>query len=136
VFLGRHLFSAVVGVDAVLGARRCGAGVCGGLSGITARNLPRWAEKSCTTGARDCPDERLAAKVAAIADGPGRATSPAGGDSELGARAGGGVAVPAIRAGRTIRHLQELWPNLQCFVHGGVPVGPFVGELRAALGPT
>jgi hypothetical protein len=29
-----------------------------------------------------------------------------------------------------------LWPNLQCFVHGGVPVGPFVGELRAALGPT
>jgi hypothetical protein len=42
----------------------------------------------------------------------------------------------AVRAGRTIRHLQELWPNLQCFVHGGVPIGPFAGELRGALGPT
>jgi hypothetical protein len=31
-------------------------------------------------------------------------------------------------------HLKALWPNLECFVHAGVPVSPFANELRAALG--
>jgi hypothetical protein len=35
-----------------------------------------------------------------------------------------------------ISHLQSLWPNLECFLHRGVPVGPFQAELRAVLGPT
>src|SRR4051812_25719199 len=33
-------------------------------------------------------------------------------------------------------NLQGLWPNLECFVHGGIPIGPFQNELREALGPT
>ena len=33
-------------------------------------------------------------------------------------------------------HLQVIWPNLECFIHGGVPLAPFADELRAALGPT
>jgi hypothetical protein len=33
-------------------------------------------------------------------------------------------------------HLQKVWPNLECFVHHGVSVGPFVEELRRLLGPT
>ncbi|MDO8541442.1 MAG: GH3 auxin-responsive promoter family protein [Opitutaceae bacterium] len=36
---------------------------------------------------------------------------------------------------RPIRHLQELWPNLECYLHSGVPVGPFYDELRELLGP-
>ncbi len=27
------------------------------------------------------------------------------------------------------------WPNLECLIHAGVPIGPFRRELRAALGP-
>ena len=30
---------------------------------------------------------------------------------------------------------QTVWPNLECIVHGGVPLGPFHGELRKAFGP-
>jgi hypothetical protein len=37
---------------------------------------------------------------------------------------------------RRVSSLQGLWPNFECFVHGGVPLGPFQEELRAALGPT
>jgi hypothetical protein len=32
--------------------------------------------------------------------------------------------------------LQGLWPNLECFLHVGVPIAPYYQELRAALGPT
>lgn len=38
--------------------------------------------------------------------------------------------------GRPFAHLRELWPNLECFVHTGLPVTPFVDELRLALGPS
>jgi GH3 auxin-responsive promoter len=37
--------------------------------------------------------------------------------------------------GAPAANLRQIWPNLECFVHGGVPVGPFVDELRLALGP-
>lgn len=33
------------------------------------------------------------------------------------------------------KNLQELWPNLECFVHTGVPIRPFYDELRDLLGP-
>ena len=33
------------------------------------------------------------------------------------------------------RNLQAVWPNLECFMHSGVPVGPFHDELRQAFGP-
>jgi len=37
--------------------------------------------------------------------------------------------------GRSFTRLRELWPNLECLIHGGVPIAPFAGELRQALGP-
>ena len=39
-------------------------------------------------------------------------------------------------AGHPLDNLQALWPNLECYVHGGTPLGPYQPELRAALGPT
>jgi hypothetical protein len=42
------------------------------------------------------------------------------------ARAANGSALPA--------NLHAVWPNLECFIHGGVPIAPFVDELRASLG--
>jgi hypothetical protein len=38
------------------------------------------------------------------------------------------------RGGRVLENLQQLWPNLECCVHGGVPVAPYQDELRLALG--
>jgi hypothetical protein len=35
-----------------------------------------------------------------------------------------------------VLHLQGIWPNLECYVHSGMPIGPFQEDLRAALGPT
>jgi hypothetical protein len=41
----------------------------------------------------------------------------------------------AAKAGRDVPHLRALWPQFECFVHGGVPIAPYLDELRAALGP-
>jgi hypothetical protein len=37
--------------------------------------------------------------------------------------------------GKPRANLQEIWPHLECFVHGGVPVAPFHDQLRRMLGP-
>jgi hypothetical protein len=42
----------------------------------------------------------------------------------------------SIRGKARAVNLQGIWPNLECFIHGGVPIGPFQEELRTALGPT
>jgi hypothetical protein len=139
VFLGRHLFLG--GSSALTPVPERGGGepaYAGDLSGITARDMPRWAEKVLYEPGREIAQiSDWPAKVAAIAE---RTWSR---DITLLAGIPSWVLVlaEALRcragcAGRTIRHLQQLWPNLQCLVHGGVPVGPFVDELRTALGPT
>jgi hypothetical protein len=33
-------------------------------------------------------------------------------------------------------HLQAVWPNLECYMHTGAPLGLFGDALRASLGPT
>jgi len=38
-------------------------------------------------------------------------------------------------SGKTVPHLKAIWPHLECLIHGGVPIGPFAEELKAALGP-
>jgi hypothetical protein len=40
----------------------------------------------------------------------------------------------AVRAASN--HLQAVWPNLECFLHLGAPLGLFGESLRATLGPT
>ncbi len=35
-----------------------------------------------------------------------------------------------------ITHLQAVWPNLECFMHTGAPLGLFGDALRATLGPS
>jgi hypothetical protein len=35
-----------------------------------------------------------------------------------------------------VSHLQQIWPNLECLVHGGAPIAPFAEALRRLLGPT
>jgi hypothetical protein len=33
------------------------------------------------------------------------------------------------------KNLQAIWPNLECLVHGGVPIEPFMDELQQMCGP-
>ena len=37
---------------------------------------------------------------------------------------------------RRMTHLQTVWPNLECCLFSGAPLGLFAEELRASLGPT
>ena len=39
-------------------------------------------------------------------------------------------------SGEPSSHLQQIWSNLDCIVHGGAPLAPFAEELRRSLGPT
>ena len=139
VFLGRHLFlggsSALVPLPERAGGEPAYAG---DLSGITALSLPVWAERMLYEPGRE---------IAQMSDWPTKIAAIAGRtwhrDIALLAGIPSWVLVlaealraRAAQAGRSIRNLQELWPNFQCLVHGGVPVGPFAGELHEALGPS
>lgn len=135
VFRGRHLFLGGATTLTPIAESKPFTAYAGDLSGITALNLPGWVEKHLyepgTTIAQmgDWP-----AKIAAIA----ARTAPL--DISLLAGIPSWVLILAeallSRSGRAAHNLQSLWPNLECFIHGGVPIGPFADELRAALGPT
>ena len=110
----------------------------GDLSGIAALNLPGWVESHLYEPGKS---------IAHITDWPKKIDAIAeqtfSKDITLVAGIPSWVLILAERLkqlsaerGRRIANLQELWPNLQCLVHGGVPIAPFQDELRAALGPT
>jgi len=134
VFHGRHLFLGGSTALAPIEDVQPFAAYAGDLSGITALHLPPWVEKHLyepgaeIAGMADWPE-----KIQAIVARTGRLdiTLLAGIPSwililaeALRAQAGGAA------------NLQAIWPHLECLVHGGVPLGPFENELRAALGPT
>ena len=138
VFRGRHLYLGGSTALTPLAEAQPHEAYAGDLSGITTLNLPAWVEKHFyepgATIARlaDSP-EKLAALVARtralditlLAGRPHWALLVA---AALRASSGPGTG--------PITDLQGLWPNFECFIHGGAPIGPFQDELRAALGPT
>lgn len=134
VFRGRHLF---LGGSTALSPLETGSkfrAFAGHLSGITALNLPASIEKHLY---------EPGAEIAQMADWPAKIDAIARRMSgvDLTLLAGIPSWVPMLadamrtHAGKPVgTPLQEIWPNLECFVHGGVPVGLFAGELRAVLG--
>ncbi len=138
VFRGRHL---LLGGSTALGTIPLGGGrdaFVGDISGITAIGLPDWFEKYYyEPGAEiarildwpaklDAIVRRTArADIALVSGLPGWVITLA--STLLERAAASGNARPT--------HLQALWPNLECFVHTGIPIGPFHEELRALLGP-
>lgn len=137
VFSGRHLFLGggtnllpVPGVEPPIHY--------GDLSGITALNLPWWAERQLYEPGRDIARlDNWPDKVSAIAERTWNR------DIRLVAGIPSWLLVLAQRLRETARaqtghapeSLAELWPHFECLVHGGVPVGPFREELRRAYGP-
>ena len=105
-------------------------------SGIAALNLPRWMEKHLyEPGTEIAQIADWSTKIAAIT----RRTAHA--DISLLAGIPNWVLLLAEAqladgaGGKPRANLQEIWPRLECFVHGGVPVAPFHDQLRRMLGP-
>lgn len=102
----------------------------GELSAIAALNVPRWAERAYS---------EPGAEIANIADWQEKIAAVAGRAPGLDVTLLSGIPrwvltlVDSMRA-RSVSCLRDVWPRLECFMHGGVPLGPFHDELRAALG--
>jgi hypothetical protein len=103
----------------------------GDLSGITALNLPRWVERYLyEPGKAIAQIEDWPAKLSAIAarTASRNITLLAGIPSWL-------LVFAEVMRNRTGRNfLKEIWPGLECVIHGGVPIAPFEESLRTALG--
>lgn len=108
----------------------------GDLSGITAMHMPGWVNHYLYEPGADLaqignwPDkikaiaERTHSRdLRLIAGIPSWVLILAAAVRE---RSANGSALPA--------DLRAVWPNLECLIHGGVPIAPFVDELRATLG--
>ncbi len=136
VFRGRHLFlggssalAPIPGVQPPLWF--------GDLSGITALNMPGWTEALLyEPGIEIAQMADWPAKLEAIVRRTLRAdiTLVAGIPSWLLVLAATLRRHAAQVTGREPATLKELWPNLECVIHGGVPVAPFADELRATFG--
>jgi hypothetical protein len=137
VFRGRHLF--LTGSTALKPIREDGSqsAYAGEWPAIAALNLPAWASTHLF---------EPGAEIAEMQDWPGKVEKiiarTAERDITLLAGAPSWVCAFAetlrmkhTAPGGTALPLQTLWPNLECFVHGGLPIGPYHAELRQALGP-
>ena len=137
VFRGRHLFLSGSTTLTPLPATGAVPAFAGDITGIASLNLPRWTEKHYLE-----PSPAVAqmtdwgAKLDAIAaqtvglDITMLAGTPnwlSGLAEAVLEKDHGGKNRPA--------NLRAVWPNLECVVHSGVPLGPFAEELRLACGP-
>ncbi len=136
VFAGRHLFLG--GSTALTALPDIKPPIhFGDLSGITALNLPAWAERLLyEPGIEIAQMSDWPAKLAAITARTWKSniTMLAGIPSWLLVLAAALRARVEQETGTTPATLRDIWPNLECLVHGGVPIAPFADELRAALG--
>ena len=140
VFKGRHLFLGGSTALNLIPESAPFDAYEGDLSGLTALNMPRWVEKHLyEPGAEIAQMADWPAKIAAIAERTRNMdiTLVAGIPSWLlvlaealrneHGRGSGAARVPS---------LQATWRNLECLIHGGVPISPFQADLRRVFGPT
>ncbi len=138
VFRGRHLFLGGSTTLAPIPESDPFEAYAGDLSGIAALNLPGWVERHLYEPGTE---------IAQMADWPAKIAAITERTLDLDITALAGIPswililAEALRErsldlGRPAPHLQALWPHLECYVHGGVPITPFQDELRGCLGPT
>lgn len=131
IFRGRHLFLG--GSTALSPLPDTGAFKAwgGDLSGITALHLPGWAERHLYEPGRDIAQmDNWPAKIEAIA----QRTAARNISMLAGIPSWLLIFAERMRSLTGRQTLKEVWPRFECLVHGGVPIGPFVGELQAAMG--
>jgi hypothetical protein len=138
MFRGRHLFLGGATQLSPIAESKPFEAYAGDLSGITALYLPDWVEKHLyEPGAAIAQMSDWPKKIAAIA------ARTAAQDITMLAGIPSWVLILAealrkqsAKVKARALNLQGIWPNFECFIHGGVPIAPFADELRAALGPT
>jgi hypothetical protein len=138
VLRGRHLFTGGSTALTRIAESANFEAYTGELSAIAALNMPKWMEAHIyEPGTEIAQMTDWTAKVAAIAERTAlldiRMITAIPNWALIVAEA---VRAHASRDGHRPAHLQAIWPNLECFTHGGIPVAPFQDELRGALGPT
>ena len=138
VFRGRHLFLGGPTALTPLTDHPAHEAYAGDLSGIMTLNLPAWVDQHLY---------EPGAAIARLADSPAKLQALVARTRSLDITLLAGLPNWVLPLAAALRanaprgeacagHLQGLWPNLECFVHGRTPLGPFQDELRAALGPT
>ena len=139
VFRGRHLMLGGSTALTLIPESAPFTAYEGDLSGLTALNMPPSVERHYfEPGADIAQMDSWPEKMAAIA----RRTRSLDISLVAGIPSWLLALAEALRPGgsrgssRPPSLQQSLWPHLECLVHGGVPVGPFHGELRRAFGPT
>lgn len=137
IFRGRHLLVGSSAALTPLVKTNTFSAFVGDLSGIATLNLPDWAERHLfEPGAAVAQIPAWPERLAALVERTRRVdiTLLAGLPQWLLA------AATAIRDAETRGHarprnLRSIWPNLECVVHGGTPLGPFHDELHQIVGP-
>ena len=138
VFRGRHLLLGGSTALTPLADVKPHLAYAGDLGGIATLNLPPWVEKHLAEpGTAIAQMDDWGARLDAIVQRTRSLdiTLLSGLPTWVLHLAAALRADSAPGKGR-ITNLQGLWPNFECFVHGGSPIGPFQEELRALLGPT
>jgi hypothetical protein len=136
IFGGKHLFLGGSTTLTQIEDSKPFEAWAGDLSGITALNLPGWVDHHLY---------EPGGAIAQIGDWPTKIKAIAERTYNRDIRLVAGIPswvlilAAAVRTRATIGSanpddLRAVWPNLECLVHGGVPIDPFVDELRAALG--
>jgi hypothetical protein len=138
ILKGRHLFTGGSTALVPIAESAPFEAYSGELSAIAALNMPRWMESHLyEPGAEIAQMGDWTAKVAAIAERTvHRDIRLLSGVPNWALVLADTLCAAAAREGRRPPNLQAIWPGLECFVHGGIPIAPFQDELRAALGPT
>lgn len=137
VFHGRHL---LFGMSASLTriVRSSGApAALGELSAVLGDQLPDWVEKHFyEPGTAIAATADWAACVDATAERAlGQSISLLAGLPNWLLVLAEALRQKASASRRPSATLRDIWPNLECLLHSGVPVGPFQEELRVLAGP-
>lgn len=137
VFQGRHLLLGGSTALAPLETTSGHPSFAGDLSAIAALNLPTWAEQHLyEPGAEIAQITDWPKKLAAIAERTvGKDITLVGGIPNWLIVLAQAVLTRSINGKIRPTYLKAVWPNLECLVHGGVPIGPFIEEIRAIVGP-
>jgi len=137
IFRGRHLLLGSSSKLATLGGTAGHQAYAAELSGILPLVLPDWAEKHLYE-----PGSTIAqaADWDALVDGiVGRTcrcdVTVIAGVPKWVAQFATELYARYAQSGQPIRDLQQIWPNLEVFVHSGATIAPFAAELHALLGP-
>ncbi|MBL9214703.1 MAG: GH3 auxin-responsive promoter family protein [Opitutaceae bacterium] len=133
VFTGRH-----VHLGASTALREARGAFCTSFDGIVTLSLSRWAEANLylpgdAVGALPEGPEKFAAAARATAH---RDVTLLGGTPAAIFALADAVREAAATGKQRMTHLQAVWPNLECCLFTGAPLGLFAEPLRAGLGPT